>query len=183
MTKRPRAPPARARRSAPLAAEAAAASTELTQCDIYDGNQRDARLVGVEYVISARLFGELPDHEKWLWHSHVHEVRSGQLVAPGLPAIAEKALMKKLVGTYGKTRHLWHTTERPALSQGAPKLMMGLTADGQANAAWSANLTSVSASGRAWPAMRWTFRRWALQPHRAERDAATPSRRWPQWPG
>ncbi len=106
-------------------------SEDLIQCVIYDGSRRDAKLMGIEYVLSARLFQTLPPAEKLLWHSHVHEVHSGQLVGPGLPAVAEKALMAKLVGTYGKTWHTWHTDEGHALPIGVPQLMMGFTADGQ----------------------------------------------------
>ena len=62
----------------------------------------------MEYIISAKLFATLPPAEKALWHSHVWEVKSGQLVAPGIPGPAEKALMTKLVGTYGKTLSLIH---------------------------------------------------------------------------
>lgn len=108
---------------------------ELIQCVIYDGNVKDAKLMGVEYIVSARLFATLPDAEKALWHSHVHEVKSGQLVAPGIPQPAEHALMAKLVGTYGKTWHTWHTDLHKALPVGVPQLMMGFTADGQADAA------------------------------------------------
>jgi hypothetical protein len=108
---------------------------DVTQCVIYDGNTRDARIMGVEYIVSARLFATLPAQEKALWHSHVHEVKSGQLVAPGIPAVAEKELMKKLVGTYGKTWHTWHTDAGQQLPLGVPQLMMGFTADGQSDAA------------------------------------------------
>jgi len=104
---------------------------ELIQCVIYDGNVRDAKLMGVEYVISARLFESLPDAEKALWHSHRHEVLSGQLVAPGIPEVAERALMTRLVSTYGKTWHTWHTNLSQTLPLGIPQLMMGFTADGQ----------------------------------------------------
>jgi hypothetical protein len=108
---------------------------EVTQCVIYDGNVKDAKLMGVEYIVSERLFHTLPEAEKALWHSHVHEVKSGQLVAPGIPQVAEKELMKKLVSTYGKTWHTWHTDLNKELPLGVPQLMMGFTADGQANAA------------------------------------------------
>lgn len=104
---------------------------EVIQCVIYDGNVADAKLMGVEYIISARLFASLPPAEKALWHSHVHEVKSGQLVAPGIPASAEHALMEKLVHTYGKTWHTWHTDQNKDLPMGVPQLMMGFTADGQ----------------------------------------------------
>lgn len=106
---------------------------ELIQCVIFDGNVGDARLMGVEYILSARLFESLPEAEKSLWHSHVHEVKSGQLIAPGIPQAAEHELMEKLVGTYGKTFHTWHTDQQKELPVGVPQIMMGFTADGQAN--------------------------------------------------
>lgn len=104
---------------------------EVIQCVIYDGNVKDAKLMGVEYIISAQLFATLPAAEKKLWHSHAHEVKSGQLSAPGIPAPAEHALMEKLVNTYGKTWHTWHTDLDKRLPLGVPQLMMGFTADGQ----------------------------------------------------
>lgn len=108
---------------------------DVIQCVIYDGNVRDAKIMGIEYIVSARLFAGLPEAEKALWHSHVHEVKSGQLVAPGIPEVAEKELMKKLVGTYGKTWHTWHTDLDKQLPLGVPQLMMGFTADGQGDPA------------------------------------------------
>lgn len=104
---------------------------EVMQAVIYDGNTKDARLMGVEYIISERLFNTLPPEEKKLWHSHQYEVKSGSLVAPGLPAVADKALMSKIVNTYGKTWHTWHTDRDKTLPMGIPALMMGFTGDGQ----------------------------------------------------
>ena len=78
---------------------------DVRQCVIYDSDRPDARLIGVEYIISEDLFNALPAEEKKLWHSHVHEVKSGQLIAPGVPDIAEKEVMKELINTYGKTFH------------------------------------------------------------------------------
>jgi hypothetical protein len=106
---------------------------DLIQCVIFDGNGEDAKIMGVEYIVSAKLFAGLPQEEKHLWHSHVHEVRSGGLIAPGIPEIAERELMTKLAGTYGKTWHTWHTDQQHELPVGSPQLMMGFTADGQAS--------------------------------------------------
>ncbi|KPA98283.1 MULTISPECIES: OBAP family protein [Pseudomonas] len=106
---------------------------EVIQCVIYDGNRQDAKLMGVEYIISESLFAGLPKAEQALWHSHVHEVKSGQLVAPGIPELAEHALMEKLVHTYGKTWHTWHTDLNKDLPLGVPQLMMGFTAEGQSD--------------------------------------------------
>lgn len=108
---------------------------DVTQCIIYDGNTDKAKIMGVEYIISKRLFKDLPSEEKKLWHSHVYEVKSGQLIAPGIPDVVEHELMKKLVSTYGKTFHTWHTDQKFALPMGHPMIMMGFTKDGQANPA------------------------------------------------
>jgi len=58
---------------------------DVIQCMIYDGNVKDAKLMGVEYIISETLFAGLPEQEKALWHSHVQEVKSGQRIAQGFP--------------------------------------------------------------------------------------------------
>lgn len=106
---------------------------DLTQCVIFDGNGNDAKLMGVEYIISGKLFKDLPADEKKLWHSHRYEVKSGELIAPGLPDAAEHELMEKNVSTYGKTWHTWHTDQDIGLPYGSPALMMGFTKDGQLN--------------------------------------------------
>src|SRR5690606_38251169 len=84
---------------------------DLHQALMYDGNDENAKLMGVEYIISERLFKTLPEEEKKLWHSHHHEVKSGTLIAPGIPDAAEHELMEKLVSTYGKIIHTWHTDQ------------------------------------------------------------------------
>jgi Protein of unknown function (DUF1264) len=106
---------------------------EVLQCVIYDSHGKDARLIGIEYIISEALFKSLPEEEKKLWHSHRYEVMSGQLIAPGVPGVAEKEVMQKLVTTYGKTWHTWQIDRGDKLPLGLPKLMMGFTADGQAD--------------------------------------------------
>jgi len=107
---------------------------EMQQCLIYDSDGEDARLIGVEFVITESLFQQLPEQEKRLWHSHAYEVKSGLLIAPGLPSMAERSLMKDLVSTYGKTWHFWQIDRGDKLPLGEPKLMMAFTQDGQLNA-------------------------------------------------
>ncbi|MBV8523334.1 MAG: OBAP family protein [Acetobacteraceae bacterium] len=107
---------------------------DMHQCVIFDSNKPDARLIGIEYIISEERFRRLPDTEKRLWHSHHYEVKSGQLVAPGIPELAEHAYFKDLVSTYGKTFHTWQI-DQDDFPYGIPQLMMGFTQDGQANEA------------------------------------------------
>ena len=110
-------------------------NADVWQCVIYESDRRNARLIGVEYIISEALFTGLAPAEKRLWHSHRYEVMSGQLVAPGMPAAAERQLMADFSRTYGKTWYLWQVDRGDTLPLGLPKLMMGFTADGQADPA------------------------------------------------
>jgi Protein of unknown function (DUF1264) len=41
---------------------------DLHQCVIFDRNAPDARLIGIEYIISEERFRSLPEDEKRLWH-------------------------------------------------------------------------------------------------------------------
>lgn len=112
---------------------------DLLQCVLFDGNTRQANLIGIEYIISGTLFDTLGEGEKPYWHPHNFEVLSGQLVAPGLPAAAETALMKQLINSYGKTWHTWHTG-RPGqpgqtLPLGEPKLMWSFNREGECDEA------------------------------------------------
>lgn len=105
-------------------------AADMHQCVIYDSNKPGARLIGIEYIISKQRFERLPEEEKRLWHSHHYEVKSGELLAPGIPEMAEHAYFEDLVSTYGKTWHTWQI-DRDDFPLGIPQLMMGFTADGQ----------------------------------------------------
>jgi hypothetical protein len=104
---------------------------DFRQCLIYDSNDKKAKLIGVEYIISERLYRTLPDDEARYWHSHVFEVKSGILSTPGVPLIAEHEVMKVLINTYGKTIHLWRIDRGDTLPLGPPQLMMAFTNESQ----------------------------------------------------
>jgi hypothetical protein len=109
---------------------------DFAQCALFDGNTKDANLNGIEYIISERLFNTLPEQEKKYWHPHNGEILSGQLVAPDIPHVAEKALMKEKMNSYGKTWHLWNTgyEGKPGddLPLGEPMLGWSFNHDGEA---------------------------------------------------
>jgi hypothetical protein len=109
---------------------------EFTQCVIFDGNTADSNIIGVEYIISEGLFESLPDDEKKNWHPHNYEILSGQLIMPGVPAVAEKAALGKKMNSYGKTWHIWDTGHvgHPAahkLPIGKPLLAWSYNRDGE----------------------------------------------------
>ena len=104
---------------------------EMHQCLIYDSCSKTAKLIGIEYIISERLFQQLPAEEKKLWHSHAYEVTSGQLVQVGVPDMLETQVLRKIARTYGKTWHTWQVDRGDTLPIGLPQLMMSYTRDGQ----------------------------------------------------
>lgn len=107
---------------------------DMFQCVLFDGTGTNAKLLGVEYVISDSAYRALPDGEKKYWHPHSYEVLGGGLVAPGMPEDDEKKFMKMILTTWGKA---WHTWPDPTTSVplGGPLLIWSLTADGQCDSA------------------------------------------------
>jgi hypothetical protein len=105
---------------------------DFAQCALFDGNTREANLNGIEYIISEKLFESLAADEKQYWHPHNGEILSGQLVAPGLPDVAEKELMRAKMNSYGKTWHVWMTSEGHKLPIGKPMLAWSFNRDGEA---------------------------------------------------
>jgi hypothetical protein len=108
---------------------------DFAQCVLFDGSTANANLNGIEYIISAKLFESLPEKEKRYWHPHNGEILSGQLIAPGLPQVAEKSLMRTRMNTYGKTWHVWNTGHQghqaDALPFGDPELAWSFNRDGE----------------------------------------------------
>lgn len=109
---------------------------EFAQCILFDGNTRDANMNGIEYIISEQSFNTLPEEEKQFWHPHNFEILSGQLVAPGIPEIAENELMRRKMNSYGKTWHLWQSGSQDmpgdSLPLGAAMLAWSFNRDGEA---------------------------------------------------
>ncbi len=108
---------------------------DFAQCVLFDGNTRDANLNGIEYIISKKLFDNLPESEKQYWHPHNGEILSGQLVAPNLPLKADHELMKSKMNSYGKTWHTWEASQgKPgeSLPLGEPKLAWSFNRIGEA---------------------------------------------------
>ena len=108
---------------------------DFAQCVLFDGNGKDARLHGIEYIISENLYGRLPPEERMYWHPHNYEILSGELVMPGLPEAAETQALKDKINSYGKTWHFWKTGvhgESPdPLPYGPPHLAWSFNHDGE----------------------------------------------------
>ena len=96
-------------------------SEEMHQCLLYDSTEKNAKLLGVEYIISDRLYRELPDEEKKYWHPHTYEVLAAGLIA-GMKPEDELAFMKALLRTWGRPGIPWPIPRTP-IPMGLPLLM------------------------------------------------------------
>jgi hypothetical protein len=108
----------------------AGVSDGVHQCVIFDKTGPGAKILGVEYIITDKIYRTLPDAEKKYYHPHTYEITSGLLISPGMDPEAEQKLMAGVLTTWGKT---WHTWPDPttALPMGDPLLMWAATKDGQ----------------------------------------------------
>jgi hypothetical protein len=108
---------------------------DLAQCVLFDGNTAEARLTGVEYIISEASYASLPTEEKAYWHPHNYEVLSGQLRMPGLPDAAEKEALRRKINSYGKTWHTWMAgmpdRQPDPLPYGPARLQWSFNRDGE----------------------------------------------------
>lgn len=110
-------------------------NSDVRQCLLYDTPDKNARLIGIEYMIKPHLYEQLEPEEKKLWHSHVYEVKSGELIMPKpdlVPAAAWEAAeheeMKTVIELYGKAYHLWQVDRGDKLPLGEPALVTSFVA-------------------------------------------------------
>jgi len=102
---------------------------DVMQSILMDSDRKDARMVGVEYIVTEKVFSKLPEDEKKFWHSKAYAAKSGLIVAPRLPWTAEHQLMEDLSPTYGKSVMFWDK-ESDQLPLGLPSLVVEPTKDG-----------------------------------------------------
>jgi hypothetical protein len=103
---------------------------DVLQCVLYDGTGKDAKLIGVEYIISNAAYQKLPEAEKKYWHAHTYEVLGGGLIAPGMDPKDELGLMEFVMTTWGKAWHTWPNPKQD-VPEGEPMLIWSLMGDGQ----------------------------------------------------
>jgi hypothetical protein len=107
---------------------------QLFQCILFETAKTNAKLLGIEYIISDKKYRALPEAEKKFWHSHTYEVLAGGLIAPGMSSQEEKNFMKGILTTWGKTWHTW-PDPKTNVPLGEPLLVWSLTGDDQADEA------------------------------------------------
>lgn len=100
-------------------------SEEVAQCVLYDGTGPDARLIGIEYLVSDRIYQGMPAEEKSYWHDHKHEVDAGLLKSLTQTGDEEKKTLAAVRPLWGKVYHTWASGKTyPA---GPPRLFWSVT--------------------------------------------------------
>ncbi|KAL2457594.1 Protein of unknown function (DUF1264) [Abeliophyllum distichum] len=97
---------------------------DFLQCAVYDTDDCTGHLIGVEYIVSDRIFETLLPDEQKLWHSHAYEVKSGLWANPRVPEMVARPELENIAKTYGKFWCTWQTDRGDKLPMGPPALMM-----------------------------------------------------------
>ena len=79
----------------------------MTQCLIFETDDPDARLVGVEVIVGPDVQGAFSTEEKAMWHYHKTEIPKVAATMPDLSAEEAAKIVKNIEETYGKVYLLW----------------------------------------------------------------------------
>lgn len=84
---------------------------DVNQCVLYDGTGPNAKLIGVEYLVTDAMYQKFPAEEKAYWHDHKHEVDAGLIRSLTQTGDDEKATLKVVRTLWGKVYHTWASGE------------------------------------------------------------------------
>ncbi len=104
-----------------------AVNGDLNQCVLYDGTGPDARLIGIEYLVSDAVYQKMPAEEKAYWHDHKYEVDAGYFKSLTQTGDEEKQTLAKVRTLWGKVYHTWASgTDYP---RGPARLFWSVTGE------------------------------------------------------
>ena len=84
---------------------------DVNQCVLYDGTGPNAKLIGIEYLVTDAMYQKFTAEEKAYWHDHKHEVDAGLLRSLTQTGDDEKATLKVVRTLWGKVYHTWVSGE------------------------------------------------------------------------
>lgn len=79
----------------------------MFECQLYDSDDKDARLVGVETVVSTDTWKGFDASEQAQWHYHKEEIPKINAKLPDLSSEEAAKVVETLKETYGKVYLLW----------------------------------------------------------------------------
>lgn len=79
----------------------------VNQCLLYDGTGPNARLIGVEYLVSDEIYRKMPETERAYWHDHKYEVDAHLIRSLTQSGEDEAKTLAKVRTLWGKVYHTW----------------------------------------------------------------------------
>jgi hypothetical protein len=79
----------------------------LIECQIYDSDAPDARLVAVETIVAPKVYASFTPAEQALWHYHKIEIPKVHATLPGMTPDQAAKMIVAISDTYGKIWLLW----------------------------------------------------------------------------
>jgi hypothetical protein len=74
---------------------------------LYDGPGPDARLIGVEYLVSDEVYRKMPAEERLYWHNHQYDDDTGLVRNPTQSGAEAAATRAPVRARWGKVYHTW----------------------------------------------------------------------------
>jgi hypothetical protein len=85
----------------------------LLECQIYDSDAANARLVEIETIVPTAVWKSFSKSEQALWHYHRVEIPKVSATLPGMAPAQQKKVVASLLETYGKLWLLWDPLDTP----------------------------------------------------------------------
>lgn len=79
----------------------------ITECQLYESDREDARLLGVEVIVGPEIYNSFSDEEKRFWHYHKEEIEIVDAKLPDLSSEEAAKVIESILETYGKVYNLW----------------------------------------------------------------------------
>ena len=86
----------------------------MLECQIYASDDSNAALVATEVIVPPAAFKAMNAKERAYWHYHKNEIPKVNAKMPDVSASQAKAMVAKLIDTYGKVFVLWDPMDNKA---------------------------------------------------------------------
>jgi uncharacterized protein DUF1264 len=89
----------------------------LIECQLYDSDKPDARLIGAEVIVNKETWNKFSKKEKGLWHYHKVEIPKVDAVLPDVSPEEAAKIVKSIEESYGKVYILWDPAKEEPLGK------------------------------------------------------------------
>lgn len=89
----------------------------LIECQLYDSDKPDARLIGAEVIVDKETWNKFSKKEKGLWHYHKVEIPKVDAALPDVSPEEAAKILKSIEESYGKVYILWDPAKKEPLGK------------------------------------------------------------------